>query len=395
MPTPLRYLVYFIAAAIGLAAGRYVIPATRSVLERGNDSSLEEIVRDEFWKGKVEEILSAATKPEQKVARGVAMLDRIKVEEFPSVLRAVQADEPLLAVVAAGWAEADSAGFFKFLAAQGSPGEREMKLAGILITTWAGRDFRAAEAAASRLRTPGVEPDPFKALARAQLRADVRKGWDYLQKQNLTLPDPIMFQELEAVNMTAPRWHGLDVHGRMEWLQSLPPSPWQALALAKLAELWLKQSPASVLRNAQTTGRGLNFVSPAAAAWVHEDPVTAAAFFADESMGQVRALLGLELTKAMAGHDAQGAWDFALTSLSGEPRAQAKQAIVSQFITADPLVVWQWLKDLPEDPWRTQVLAKLHTSWKAKDPAQANEWWMALKPTDQRAIQLLKPKGEQ
>ncbi len=386
MPGPIRYLIYCVLAGLGLAMGRYVIPATRSVLDRSADTGLVEATRREYWKGKVEEVLAASTQPEQKMARAVTMLDRIKIEEFPAVMHAVREDEALLALVAVGWAEADAPGFFKYLASQSDPSEREMKLAATLITRWAQRDPRAAEAAASRLRVPGLEPDPFKALALAQLRADVKQGLDYLQKQNLSLPDAVIFQEVDATNLKAPQWKGLDVAGRMEFLNSLPRSPWQGAALSQLAELWLQQSPAAILKEAQVSGKGLGFVNAAADSWVKQDAAAATAFFNDQSQGQVKAILGLALAKHLAEGEAQAGWDFATAFLAGQPRVEAEEFIVTQVAKTDPAAAWRWIRDLPDAAWRARVLATIQEVWQAKDPAAAAAWWTALKPQEQNLM---------
>jgi hypothetical protein len=386
MPGPLRYLIYIVLAGLGLAAGRYVIPATRSVLDRSGDTGLVEATRREFWKGKVEELLAAATQPEQKVARAVTMLDRITATEFPAVLDAVRDDESLLAVVAASWAEADAPGFFKYLASQSDPAEREMKLAATLITRWAQRDPRAAEAAASRLRVPGLEPDPYKALALAQLRTDVRQGLDYLQKQNLTLPDAVLFHELDVTNLKAPQWKGLDVAGRMEFLNSLPRSPWQGAALAKLSELWLQQSPAAILKEAQTSGKGMGFVNAAAVSWVKQDAAAATSFFDEQAQGQVKATLGLALAKELGTSDPQAGWDFASASLAGQPRVDAEEFIVTRTAQVDPAAAWRWIRDLPEAPWRGRVMLAIQQAWQAKNPAEAAAWWEGLEPTEQSEI---------
>ncbi len=385
MPAVLRFLLYVFAAAVGLLAGRYVLPAPRSILAPNQDAAVLAKARQQYWQTKFTDTLTGAQEPAARMARGVTLLEQVQSAEFPAVLQAVAEDQPLLALVSASWAQADPAGFFQYLAAQLQPQEREMKLAAILLTQWAQTDLRAAEAAASRLRVPGLAPDPLTAVALTQLRADARAGLAYLTERHLTLPDTLLLRELDAANPAAPSWRGLSLPARLDFLATLPPSPWRDVAQGQIMASYLQQNPAAILTAAQSTGQSMNLAAPAATAWLGKNAAAAQQYFSTEAHGQVRAVLGLAIVKHLASQDAQAAWDFALTSLSGATRVAAQEHLIQQLTAADPATAWAWIKDRAEAPWRNRALAKLRTAWPAHNPAQAQEWWSTLTPAEQQA----------
>ena len=392
MPASARFFIYLVLATGAFFVGRFVIPGTGKLTDKDVVAQWDAEAQKQFWGSRLEEVVVADGGEDQKFARGVGLLDRMKLEDFPAVLAGLKDDPTLASLVTSAWADADAPGCFRFLAANSGRTPQDQKLASILISSWAAKDFRSAEAAASRLRVPGVEPDPLRAIGVALLRTDVKKGIDYMQKQNLKLADAVMVEELQPTNKDAPRWQGLDANGRIDYLQSLPPSGWRDAALDKLFAAWMSQSPQTILAEAQKTGRGMNLVQAACEKWLLTDPDAAAAYFQSDAKNQVRSLLGSAMAKQMATTDAQAAWDFAQANLAGEPRVLIKESILIHMAETDPAGAWGLLKDLPESPLRTRILLVLEASWVAKDQPAAAAWLKELSKSDRGAMRLFKPE---
>jgi hypothetical protein len=231
-----------------------------------------------------------------------------------------------------------------------------------------------------------MEPDPLKIIALSQLRADVKAGYAYLQQQKIKLTDSQILKELAVTDLKAASWKGLDVAARMEWLKSLPASAWRAHALAQLAELWMQQNPANIVSAAQATGQGMDFLSPAADIWVAQDPAAAKSYFQSTATAQVRAAIGMATVKSLAASDPQVAWDFAQTELSGAARSDAQKWIAQQALSTSPEAAWNWIKDLADSPWRTEVLREISAKWQTLDSAKAEAWRATLKPLEQRTL---------
>lgn len=391
MPAFARYLIYLILAGGAFAVGRYVIPSAKG-LQKDGDAVWQAEAQQQYWNQQLEEILLTQNGEVQKVARCATLLDRMELADFPAVLNGLKDDATLAPMVTAAWAEADPAGCFKFLAAYGGRTPQDSKLACVLIASWAAKDFRSAEASASRLRVPGVQPDPLRAVAVALLRQDLAKGIAYLKANNLVLPDEVMTEELQVTEKDAPRWKGMDTNARIEFLQSLDPSAWQEAGLEKLYAAWMSQSPQTILAEAQQTGRGMNLVPVAAEKWVAKEPEVAFRYFETEAQHQVKSTLGLALAKKLSATDPQQAWEFAQLHLAGGSRVSAKQWILTRVAAQDPMAAWAWLKDVPQEPWRTNVLVEIKKILTARDANEASRWLEEIPVSDRNLMRLMAPE---
>jgi hypothetical protein len=394
MPAFARFTFYIAVAAVAFVIGRYALPGTSRFTDPDLGQRWDAAAQTQFWQSQLVEIMTAPSTPELKRSRFVGLMDRMQVEDFPAVLAAVKSDRELAALTTAAWAGADAAGCFKYLAANGGRTPEDLRLATILIVTWAGKDFRSAEAAASRLRVPGVSPDPMLAVATALLRQDVRKGLAYLQAGKLSLSDEVLLQELQVTNLQSPRWQKATAEERMDFLQEFPPSAWQETALSQLAAAWLAQSPELILQQAQQSGRAMNLVPKATQLWLEKDPTKLAEYFAQSAKHQVKGLVGLALAKAMAEQSPEAAWEFAQTALQSFPRTEAKRAILQALIQKDPAAAAAWLVDSADAPWRNELLVAVKNRWQALDATAASQWFNELSSKDQRLIQLATPPAQ-
>ena len=389
MPTLARYFFYAFLAVIGFMIGRYLLPGTSKLANSEQVSTWDTEAQQRFWSKRAAPLLSSELTPAAKLEQGRMLLDHLQIGHFPAVHRALSGDPTLAALVAEAWARADAPGFFKELAA-GAPAD--LKAACILIATWAQRDFPAAEAAASRLRVPGQQPDPVKAVAVAWLRKDVPRGLQFLQQNKLSLPKDVMLTELQVTQAESPRWQKLDENARLDLLQTQPLSAWREAALQQCFSARLAREPESVLVEAQESGRGMNLVTTAARNWLERDPTAVATFFEKTARHQVRALLGTVMAHEMALADPTAAWEFAVTQLTGQPRCEALEFIVAQVASQNPSAAARALADTTDAPWRIRALAALQTSWTGKDATAAQAWLHTLPARDQTALRLLTAK---
>lgn len=378
-----RLFIYLLLGGAAFLVGRFVFPASGSVFHPEQAEAMEHKIRQQFWQDKIHEVL---VDPEP-IAAAEALMSRMTPEDFPAVADGFAGNDALRVRLATRWASVDPASGFKYLANSDLRTAGQQQMASALVSGWARRDFNSAEAAASRLRVSGVEPDPMKSLAVLVLRQDIRKGLAYLQKNTISLPDAVMLQELQVTDMKSERWQGATLDQRMDLLQNLADSPWKEAGLDQLYAILLKGNPADLLRSVQTDGRGLKLATPAAEAWVNQDASAAAVFFQNEAKDQVKATLGLALARTFADKEPAAAWEFVQTNLSGQTRATAKLAVLNAQSKKDPVIAARWLKDLPEAPWRTEALQFLNATWSALDPAASKDWReKTLSPQDQRSI---------
>ena len=392
MPATARYFLYLLMATGGFALGRFVVPGTSRFADHAQAAAWEAEAGQRFWAARARPLLEPDLPSAAKLQQGRVLLDHCQGEDFPEVNELLARDEVLRPLVAEAWARADAPGFFKFLAAKSSGSEADLRAACQLLVQWAERDLLSAEAAASRLRVPGHEPDPMKAVALAMLRKDVIKGLQFLAKQHVALPDAVMVAELHATQEKSPRWKGADENARLEIIQSQPPSAWRETLLEECYQARLSKDPEIILVEAQESGLGMNLVPAASLKWLESDPAAAAAFFEHQARHQVRALLGAAMARQMVASDPDAAWDFAQTWLAGQPRVDSLEMITQLEASANPGATARWLADAGAAPWRIRALISLHNIWKAKDPSAAARWWSLLAASDLAALKLAQSK---
>ena len=392
MPAAARYFLYLLMATGGFALGRFAVPGTSKFADPAQTEAWEVEASQRFWAARAMPLLEPDLQAAAKLDLGRVLLDHCRVEDFPAVNDALGKDEGLRHLISEAWARADAPGFFKYHAGKSSGSPADLQAAGQLLVQWSERDLSSAEAAASRLRVPGHEPDPLKAVAVAKLRKDVGRGLDFLNKQHLALPDAVMVAELQASQQKSPRWKGADENARLELIQSQPASAWRETLLQELYQARLSKDPQGILVEAQESGRGMNLVAAASLKWLESDPAAAAAFFEHQARHQVRSLLGAAMVAQMAATDPDAAWEFAQMWLAGRTRADALEMITNQAAAADPAASAARLADANSGPWRIRALAALHDVWKAKDALAAERWWSSLPASDRAALKLAQSK---
>lgn len=379
-------------AAGGFALGRYAVPGTSKFADPALAEAWETEARQQFWAARAKPMLEPELPTAAKLDQGRVLLDHCRLEDFPAVNDVLGNDEVLRPMISESWAKADAPGFFKYLAAKSTGSPADLRAAGQLLVQWAERDLPSAEAAASRLRVPGHEPDPLKAVALAKLRKDVGQGLEFLTKQRLALPDSVMVAELQASQQKSPRWKGADDNARLELIRSQPPSAWRETLLQEMYQARLSKDPQGILLEAQESGRGMNLVAAASLKWLESDPAAAAEFFENQARHQVRSLLGSAMVAQMATTDPDAAWEFAQTWLAGRTRTDALEMITNQAAVADPAASAARLTDANPGPWRLRALTALHEVWKARDALAAESWWSSLPALDRAALKLAQSK---
>ncbi len=392
MSAPARLFLYLLMAAGGFALGRYAVPGTSKFADPAQADSWENEASLRFWAARSKPLLEPDLPAAAKLEQGRALLDHCRLEDFPAVNDVLGNDEVLRPLISEAWAKADAPEFFKYLAAKSTGSPADLRAAGQLLVLWAERDLPSAEAAASRLRVPGHEPDPLKAVALAKLRKDVGLGLEFLTKQHQVLPDAVMVAELQAGQQKSPRWKGADDNARLELIQAQPPSAWRETLLQEMYQARLSKDPQGILVEAQESGRGMNLVAAASLKWLESDPAAAAAFFENQARHQVRSLLGSAMVAQMAATDADAAWEFAQTWLAGRTRTDALEMITNQGAAADPAASAARLANANPGPWRIRALTALHDAWNARDASVAQIWWSSLPAPDRAALKLAQSK---
>jgi hypothetical protein len=373
MPLIVRLAIYILCLAGGLAAGRYLVPSGRSLLDAEPSGPPSDAGAAAFWSEKVSASLNAES-PADRTVQFLSVLGKCQADDFPH-LAAAASDDPLAAKLAAArWAETFPSGFYKYLATRGLKTATDHEMAAVLLHAWAQKDLPSATAAASRLRVLDAPLDARLAIFYALMQSDIRRGLEFMAQNKIQVPAPRLLPWLKLADPAAAAWKGIDLSGKIEFFQHQPASEWRTAALEALHEQWLRQDPKAVLISAQQTGLGAQLIPQAVAALMERDANEVSRFFQTEARDAVKAQAGLALARRVATADPQQAWDFAQWFLSGAPRAQACESVIDAVAQSSPADAAVRLRDVPDSPWRRRAAARLARKWHAADPAAAMQW---------------------
>lgn len=176
----------------------------------------------------------------------------------------------------------------------------------------------------------------------------------------------------EAINTVAMSWSMLDPAAASAWVQTLPNDETRVNAFRGIVTNWTQSDPKAAMQFAERSGDA-SIVSAAASSWATSDPIAAADWASDQSLGEDDYVVNT-IASSWFSRDERGATDWAMGLRDNKQRDQALATLAGVMGYRDQAGAIDVALSMSEGTTRNNTLRDLYATWQRQDSGAAQRW---------------------